>query len=66
MQPRAGETVVMAVKDQDRSIRQDLQKTIREIQADVQRDIARDARAGQKRRLRRHNPPRRPGRNTLS
>jgi hypothetical protein len=44
MQLSAGETIVMSIQGQGATIRQDLQKTIREIQADVQREIQRDAR----------------------
>ena len=45
MQPLAGETIVMAAHTQEATVREDLQKTIRQIKADVQREIARDARA---------------------
>lgn len=46
MKPRADETIVMATHGQDGTVRQDIQKTIRQIQADVQREIQRDARGG--------------------
>lgn len=46
MQPTAGETNVIGAQNPNRTAGQDLQKMIREIQADVQREIQRDARAG--------------------
>lgn len=45
MQPPAADRLAMYTQNQGATIRQDLQKTIRQIQADVQREIQRDAQA---------------------
>lgn len=52
-----GDRIVMAVQNPDATIREDLQKTIRQIQADVQREIQRDVQARARGQATTQTPP---------